>query len=75
MGTVQKVTVSLPKKDAELFKKLSPDERTLFVKILSSWLNNEKLDSKAIMDFISYRAQKKGLTPEILEQILREENP
>ncbi len=75
MGTVQRVSVSLPIKDAQLFKNLSKKEKELFVKILSSWLRNEKLDTSLAMDFISYRAQKKGLTPEILEQILLEENP
>ena len=76
MGTeLQRVSVSLPIKDAQLFKKLSLDERKVFVKILSAWLNNEKLDTKAIRDFISQRAKKKGLTPEILAQILQEENP
>lgn len=75
MGTVQRVSVSLPTQDAELFKKLSKEDKLLFVKVLSAWLNNEKLDLLTTMDFIGRQAQKKGLTPEILEQILKEENP
>lgn len=75
MGTVQRVSVSLPIQDAELFKKLSKEDKLLFVKILSTWLNNEKLDLLTTMDFIGRQAQKRGLTPEILEQILKEENP
>ena len=75
MGTVQKVTVSLPIQDAQRFKQLSVRERRLFMQILSNWLNGEKLDLDVVMEFISNRAQKRGLTPEILEQILKEENP
>ena len=75
MGTVQRISVSLPLQDAQRFKNLSAKEKELFVKILSSWLSGEKLDTSVVMDFISYRAQKRGLTPEILEQILQEENP
>ena len=75
MGTVQKVTVSLPIQDAQRFKQLSIKERRLFMQILSNWLNGEKLDLDVVMEFISNRAQKRGLTPEILEQILKEENP
>ncbi len=75
MGTVQKVTVSLPIQDAQRFKQLSVKERRLFMQILSNWLNGEKLDLDVVMEFISNRAQKRGLTPEILEQILKEENP
>lgn len=75
MGTVQRISVNLPVQDAQRFKNLSAKEKELFVKILSSWLSGEKLDTSVVMDFISYRAQKRGLTPEILEQILQEENP
>lgn len=75
MGTVQRVTVSLPIQDAKLFKKLSKEDKQLFIKILSAWLNNEKLDLLTTMQFVGRQAQKRGLTPEILEQILKEENP
>ena len=51
MGTVQRVSVSLPIKDAQLFKNLSKKEKELFVKILSSWLRNEKLDTSLAMEF------------------------
>ena len=75
MGTVHSVTLELPKKTADNLEKMSAFERRLFVKILSSWVNGEKLDLDVVMKFISYRAKKRGLTPEILEQILQEENP
>ncbi len=75
MGTVQRVSVSLPIKDAERFNNLSKKEKEIFVNILSSWLSGEKLDLLTVMDFIGNQAQKRGLTPEILEQILQEENP
>ena len=75
MGTVQNITLKMPKKAAENLENMSAYEKQLFIKILSSWLNNEKLDLDVVMKFISYRAKKRGLTPEILEQILKEENP
>ncbi|NJN34062.1 MAG: hypothetical protein HC817_07240 [Saprospiraceae bacterium] len=75
MGTVQSITLELPKKAADNLEQMSAYEKQLFIKILSSWLSNEKLDTGVVMDFIGYRAQKRGLTPEILEQILKEENP
>ena len=75
MTPFQSITLELPKNDAERFEKLNANERQLFVQLLSKWLIGEKLDFKTVMDFISSRAQKRGLTPEILEQILKEENP
>lgn len=75
MGTVQKVILEIPKKAAENLEKMSAYEKQLFIKLLSSWLNNEKIDLDTSMAFMSYRAKKRGLTPEILEQILNEENP
>ena len=75
MTALQSITLELPVRDAERFKKLPAKERLVFIRLLSQWLNGEKLDLKTVMDFVSNRAQKRGLTPEILEQILQEENP
>ena len=75
MRDVQSVTLELPKETAERFNKLSKKEKKVFVNILSSWITGEKLDLLTVMQFISNQAKKRGLTPEILEQILQEENP
>jgi hypothetical protein len=75
MGTVQRVSLSLPMEAAERFKTLSILEKRILVELLTNLLKGEKLDSNLVRHFVSYRAQKKGLTPEILEQILQEENP
>ena len=75
MGTVQRISLSLPIKTAEIFKTMSAYEKTIMIELLINLINGERLDSKLVRNFISYRAQKKGLTPEILEQILQEENP
>ena len=75
MGTVQRVSVSLPIKTAEIFKSMSAYEKKIMIELLTNLLNGERLDSNLVRNFVSYRAQKKGLTPEILEQILQEENP
>ena len=53
MGAVQRVTLELPVKDAENFKKLSKKDKQLFIKILSSLINDEELEMKTAMDFIS----------------------
>jgi hypothetical protein len=70
MGPVQRVSVSLPIKTAEIFKTMSAYEKQIMIALLTNLLNGERLDSNLVRNFISYRAQKKGLTPEILEQIL-----
>ncbi len=75
MGTVQSVILEMPKKAAQNLEKMTAYEKQLFIKLLSSWLNDEKIDLDTAMAFISYRAKKRGLTPAILEQILQEENP
>ncbi len=75
MGTVQSVILEMPKKAAQNLEKMSAFEKQLFIKLLSSWLNNEKIDLDTAMAFISYQAKERGMTPEILEQILKEENP
>jgi hypothetical protein len=75
MEAVQRISLNLPVTQANRFKTLKEDEKKILAMFVSSWLNSEEIDLKAIMDFIGYRAQQRGLTPEILEQILNEENP
>jgi hypothetical protein len=77
MGTVQSVMLNLPVAEAKRFKKLKDDEKDILAMFLASWLSddNDKIDMKAIMDFIGYRAQQRGLTEEIFNEIMNEEHP
>jgi hypothetical protein len=61
--------------EANRYDKLSPTKKELFNRLVADWLQEDSWDFKTTMEFVSFRAQKRGLTPEILEQILQEENP
>jgi hypothetical protein len=61
--------------EANRYDNLSPTKKDLFNRLVADWLQEDSWEFDTTMDFIGYRAQKRGLTPEILEQILQEENP
>ena len=73
MGTVQNITLKVPLAQAERFKKLKEDEKNILAMFVASWLNDDTLDLKAIMDFVGYRAQQRGLTEEIFNEIVNED--
>jgi phage terminase Nu1 subunit (DNA packaging protein) len=72
MTMLQNITMKVPTKQAQKFKQLNPQERDILEMLVASWLNNKELDLDTIMDFIGYKAQQNGLTPEIFEQIVNE---
>lgn len=61
--------------EANRYDNLSPTKKDLFNRLVADWLQEDSWSFKTSMEFVSFRAQKRGLTPEILEQILQEENP
>ena len=75
MGTVQSISLKIPELQAKRFKTLKEDEKNILAMFVTSLLsgNNEAIDMKAIMDFIGYRAQQRGLTEEIFNEIMNEE--
>ena len=77
MGTVQSISLKIPELQAKRFKTLKEDEKNILAMFVTSLLsgNNEAIDMKAIMDFIGYRAQQRGLTEEIFNEIMNEELP
>jgi hypothetical protein len=73
MGTVQRITLDIPLVQAKRFKKLEEDEKRILAMFVTSWLNDDELDLKSIMDFVGYRAQQRGLTEEIFNEIMNED--
>lgn len=61
--------------EANRYDNLSAAQKELFNRLVADWLQEDSWNFKTTMEFVSFRAQKRGLTPEILEQILQEENP
>ena len=75
----EQVTISLDTDLAEIYRSASDSERGKLDLLINMRLRNILLDPKSrrplqeIMDDISRKAQKRGLTPEILQSILDEE--
>lgn len=61
--------------EANRYDNLSATDKEFFNLLIAEWLQEDSWSFKTSMEFVSFRAQKRGLTPEILEQILQEENP
>jgi hypothetical protein len=75
MTEFKTVLIELLQEDAECFESLSTEKKQILTDLLIKFLRDEEIDLENIMAVISYNAQKRGLTPEILEEILKEENP
>lgn len=73
---MEEITISVSPEVAKAYESAS-DEQRQCIQTVVSFLLKEKSDSdianlRATMDEMSDRAQKRGLTPEILESILSE---
>lgn len=77
MHPMDKTTISLPvsAETARWYNEASEDERRKIQLLLNLWLDeiatSQRLSLSEIMDRISDRAQARGLTPEILESLLK----
>lgn len=71
------ITLEIDSEAAKTFKSISSEDREKLQVLLGAWLKEyakaDSLPLKKIMDEMSAEAQSKGLTPEILESILKEE--
>ena len=71
------VTLPIDSEAAQAFKAVSSEEREKLGVLLSAWLKeyakSDNASLKRAMDEMGERARRRGLTPEILESILREE--
>lgn len=72
--TSQAIKLNIPSAQAEKFRLLPEDEKEILASIITDLLSEENLDLPLLMDFIGFRAQKRGLTLEILTDILNEKN-
>jgi hypothetical protein len=74
MNDKQSVALELPPQIAQRFKNLPSRQKETLTLLIADWLSdNEGLDLPQIMDYIAFRAAKRGLTSEILQQLLTEE--
>ena len=73
--TTKSITVRVNAEAARIFETGSEEEKRKIEALLSlklSQATREKRTLEEVMSEISYKAQKRGLTPEILDSILHE---
>lgn len=66
------ITLEVSEPTAERISKMKPEEKKVIAKALDRIVSNRKSLSE-IMHDASEQARKNGLTPEILEELLKEE--
>jgi hypothetical protein len=75
--STEEITIELDSDSAQVFKSASADEREKLQVLLGIWLKEyARADSASLKDTmneISSEAQNRGLTPQILESILKED--
>ena len=75
--TTEPVTINLDADAARIFKNASPEQRRKLELLISLQLRSASQQPAGslteVMDAIGRKAQERGLTPEILEEILRDE--
>ena len=80
---MEQITLELPNKLAKQFYALSEKDKGFAVSILSAWLNSktvsetrrykDKLEMVKFMEELGRKATERGMTDEILQEILNEE--
>jgi hypothetical protein len=74
MTATQSVTLDLPMPQAKIFQKMTMQQKDIVVNFVTGMFDeNGEINLMELMDYIGFRAQKRGLTPEILEDILNDE--
>lgn len=73
--TIATINIQLDKDAAQIYLNASEQKREKLGLLISLWLREfeETLSLPALMDQISDNAQKRGLTPEILDSLLNED--
>jgi hypothetical protein len=73
MTATQSVTLDLPMPQAKIFQKMTTQQKGIVINFVTGMFDeNGEINLMELMDYIGYRAQKRGLTPEILEEILND---
>lgn len=62
----------VPETTAERFQTLSAKQQTLVSQLVADCLS-EPTNLTDVMDYVSFKATQRGLTPDILQQLLDEE--
>jgi hypothetical protein len=76
MVTTSTVNIQLDAEAARIYQQASKEEKRKMQVLLSLWLREFGKPSKSLrslMDEMSDKAQRRGLTPEILETLLNDE--
>jgi len=75
--TTQMLSIPVDETAARIYREAAPEERRKIEVMLSlnltNWAKRSKQDFFDTMDRISEEAERRGMTPEILESILRDE--
>ena len=75
--TTEPITIEVDEAAARVFKNASPEERRTLEALVSLQLleaSTPRQSLRELMDTVSRRAQERGLTEEILQEILKEAN-
>jgi hypothetical protein len=68
MTATQSVTLNLPTQQAKFFQKMTTQQKDVVASfVINMFDENGNINLMELMDYIGFRAQKRGLTPEILE--------
>ncbi len=74
MTATQSVTLDLPMPQAKIFQRMSTQQKDVVASfVINMFDESGNINLMELMDYIGFRAQKRGLTPEILEDILNDE--
>ncbi len=69
------ITIPLDPEAAKAYKAATPDDQKKIKALLSLWLRDltkaEPSDLKKLMDEVSLKAKAQGLTPQVLESLLK----
>lgn len=73
--TVATIQIKVDEKTARLYKKAAKEDQEKIQILLSLWVSefeNNGISLTDVMDDVSEKAQARGLTPEILEALLKD---
>lgn len=63
------VQIPVPKTTAEQYQRLTTQQKNVLSELITDSLS-EKTDLLDVMDYISFKAAKRGLTPDKLDELL-----
>ena len=73
MKNAQSIVFQIPIPQAQRYQNLSLEQKKVLTAFVVDLLSDSEFDLSEIMDFIGFRAEQRGLTPEIFEKIINEQ--